>query len=82
MQKPSDEELVNIVMKLGLDGCRDFTSDELKTDLLFRLERGRKAIEAMEKLNAAQKEYFDCHEMGKEVFVNTSLNIIREYQHE
>jgi len=45
MQKPSDEELVNIVMKLGLDGCRDFTSDELKTDLLFRLERGRIAIE-------------------------------------
>ena len=72
MQKPSDEELVNIVMKLGLDGCRDFTSDELKTDLLFRLERGKKAIEAMEKVENWLR--------NDSLYFSKLQNIINDYQ--
>jgi len=79
----SDEELINQAagFSCGCDKCLARVEPP-RMELLSRLERGRKAIETLEKLNAAQKEYFDCPEMGKEVFVNTSLNIIREYQHE
>lgn len=79
MKNLSDEELLTEL--ICAYGDHDAVSEEY-AELLSRLERGRKAIEAMEKLNAAQTEYFDCPEMGKEVFVNTSLNIIREYKHE
>ena len=86
-----DEELVKaIVDTLFHEFASDYRQEaidrmkdmSLTAKLLSRLERGRIAIEAMGKLNAAQKEYFDRPEMGKEVFVNTSLNIIREYKHE
>ena len=87
MQKPSDEELVNIVMKLGLDGCRDFTSDELKTDLLFRLERGRKAIEAMGKVINCRETFLKSEmsvlgdlDMAADSVANSIHKIIEGYQ--
>lgn len=68
MQKFSDEELVDIIDSFGFD-------KDTYVRLKARLERGRKAIEAMEKLVAIWNKFY-----ADDSYLNETEKVIKDYQ--
>jgi hypothetical protein len=73
MKKLSDEELV-----MGIE-CIVRISTARKAELLSRLSKGQKAIEAMEKIISARQAYI-THNINTDVYVGRIKDILADYE--